>query len=106
MLKLLGTFLIISHLSITETKNNSNIMTHKNCSWFDVVFGTFQGVFGLDHGVQWRRFDSFGQKVSNGSKSQQLDAQSDFMQRSPEDLWSHVSLEPSETSNKHVSQSV
>ncbi len=63
---------------------------------------TFQSVFGLDDGVQWRRLDGLGQKMSNGSKSQQFDAQSDFMQWSPEDLWSHVSLQPAETQNTHT----
>lgn len=62
----------------------------------DQAFRTFQGVFSLNDGVQWRWLDSLRQEVADASESQQFDAQGDFMQRSSEDLWSHVSLQPAQ----------
>ena len=58
------------------------------------VCGTSESVFGLDDGVQRRRLNGLGQEVTDGSEPQQFDAQSDLMERSPEDLWSHVSVQP------------
>lgn len=55
---------------------------------------TFQRVLSLDDGVQWWRLDGLGQEMANGSESEQFDAQSNFVQRRPENLWSHVTLEP------------
>ncbi len=66
------------------------------------MFCTFQSVFGLDDGVQRRRLDGLGQEVSDGSEPQQFDAQRNFMQRSPEDLRSHVSLQPAEIQHTHT----
>lgn len=59
---------------------------------------TFQSVLSLDDGVQRRRFDGLGQEMANGSKSEQFNAQSNFVQRRPEDLCSHVTVKPLEAS--------
>lgn len=59
---------------------------------------TSQSVFSLDDSIQWWRFNGLGQEVTNGSKSEQFDAESNFVQWCPEHLRSHVTLKPLKSS--------
>lgn len=54
---------------------------------------TSERVLSLNDSIQWRRLDSFRQEVTDGAEPQQLNAQGDFVQRSPKDLRSHMGLQ-------------
>lgn len=67
-----------------------------------VWWATSECVFGFDDGVQRRWLDRFGQKMSDSTEPEKLDAEGHLVQRRAEDLRSHVGLQSTEWVNHRV----
>ena len=58
---------------------------------------TAQGGLCLNDSIDGWGLHSLGQEQTNGTQTQQLDEQSNLMQRGPENLWRGVLLKPANT---------